>query len=78
MEPERLLRSDVAKKTIRVSLPASVAFELDKFQEVQRSILDRLGCGACCSPASASRSWAGSTARRQPCCPSCCHSFNSL
>lgn len=49
MESERMLRSDLPEKTIRVSLPASVAFELDKFQEAQRSILDRLGCGACCS-----------------------------
>lgn len=36
-------------KTIQVSLPVSVAFDLDRFQEVQRSILDRLGCQACCS-----------------------------
>jgi hypothetical protein len=36
-------------RTVQVSLPASVAFDLDRFQEVQRSILDKLGCGACCS-----------------------------
>jgi hypothetical protein len=36
-------------KAIQVSLPVSVAFDLDKFQEVQKSILDRLGCQACCS-----------------------------
>lgn len=38
-----------APRTIEVSLPVSVAFDLDRFQEVQRSILDRLGCQACCS-----------------------------
>lgn len=42
-------RSDLSAKSVRVSLPASIAFDLDRFQEVQRSILDRLGCPACCS-----------------------------
>ncbi len=36
-------------KTVNVSLPANVAYDFDKFVEVQRSILDRLGCMACCS-----------------------------
>jgi hypothetical protein len=36
-------------QTVHVSLPASVAFDLDRFQDIQRSILDKLGCGACCS-----------------------------
>jgi hypothetical protein len=36
-------------QTVHVSLPASVAFDLDRFQEIQRSILGKLGCGACCS-----------------------------
>lgn len=36
-------------RTVQVSVPASVAFDLDRFQEMQRSILDKLGCGACCS-----------------------------
>jgi len=36
-------------RVVQVSLPASVAFDIDKFQEIQRSILDKLGCGACCS-----------------------------
>lgn len=36
-------------RTVHVTLPVSVAFDLDRFQEVQRSILDRLGCQACCS-----------------------------
>lgn len=36
-------------RTVQVSVPASVAFDIDKFQDIQRSILDKLGCGACCS-----------------------------
>jgi hypothetical protein len=43
------MRGDPSGKTVRVSLPAAIAFDLDRFQEVQRSILDRLGCRACCS-----------------------------
>lgn len=42
-------RSDQMARTVRVTIPASVAFDLDRFQEVQRSILDKLGCRACCS-----------------------------
>ncbi len=38
-----------ANSTVQVSLPANVAYDFDKFVEVQRSILDRLGCLACCS-----------------------------
>jgi hypothetical protein len=40
---------DRTGRTVRVTIPASVAFDLDRFQEVQRSILDKLGCRACCS-----------------------------
>lgn len=36
-------------RTVRVSLPAKVAYDLKAFQKVQASILDRLGCTACCS-----------------------------
>ena len=36
-------------RTVRVSLPAKVAYGLKAFQKVQASILDRLGCTACCS-----------------------------
>lgn len=39
----------VGGRTVQVSLPASVAFDIDRFQDIQRSILDKLGCGACCS-----------------------------
>jgi hypothetical protein len=37
------------ERTIRVTVPAKVAFDLDAIQKVQGSILDRLGCPACCS-----------------------------
>ncbi len=34
---------------VRVALPADIAFNLGKFQKVQKDILGRLGCMACCS-----------------------------
>ncbi len=34
---------------VRVSIPASVAYDMDKFSKVHRGILERLGCGACTS-----------------------------
>lgn len=34
---------------VNVAVPAKVAYDYDQFVEVQRSILDRLGCLACCS-----------------------------
>lgn len=36
-------------RTIRVSLPTSVAYDLKRFQKIQATVLDRLGCTACCS-----------------------------
>ena len=36
-------------KIVRVSIPASVANDLGKFNKVQKDILGRLGCMACCS-----------------------------
>jgi hypothetical protein len=39
----------LSASTVQVSVPVAVAFDLDRFQEVQASILDRLGCPACCS-----------------------------
>jgi hypothetical protein len=38
-----------AAKIVRVTIPADVAFDLDQFQSVQKDILGRLGCMACCS-----------------------------
>ena len=37
------------ERVVRVTLPAKVANDLKAFQMVQASILDRLGCTACCS-----------------------------
>ncbi len=45
LEPTARLSTNV----VRVTLPAKVAFDLKSFQKVQASILDRLGCPACCS-----------------------------
>jgi len=39
----------IAPGPIHVSIPAAVANDLKSFQKVQASILDRLGCMACCS-----------------------------
>lgn len=39
----------VNSTTVRVSIPAEVAFDLERFQSVQKDILGRLGCMACCS-----------------------------
>jgi hypothetical protein len=36
-------------QTIQVTIPAEVAFDLDRFHEVQKGILGKLGCMACCS-----------------------------
>lgn len=36
-------------RTVRVTIPADVAFDLERFQTVQKDILGRLGCMACCS-----------------------------
>lgn len=36
-------------RVVHVRLPRSVAFDLQKFQRIQKDILGRLGCQACCS-----------------------------
>ncbi|HET9640749.1 MAG TPA: hypothetical protein VFP12_16255 [Allosphingosinicella sp.] len=44
--------SDIRKaggNVVKVSLSADVANNLEKFQRVQKDILGRLGCMACCS-----------------------------
>jgi len=38
-----------SERTIRVSLPGKIAYDLNAFQKAQATILDRLGCTACCS-----------------------------
>ena len=37
------------ERAIKVSIPPQVAYDLKSFQQAQASILDRLGCSACCS-----------------------------
>jgi len=37
------------KRIVRVSVPVDVAYNFDKLVEVQKDILGRLGCMACCS-----------------------------
>lgn len=39
------------KGPIRVTLPASVAYDPDRLKKSLGSILDRIGCAACCSGA---------------------------
>jgi hypothetical protein len=48
--PKELTATRAVQATpIRVSLPADVAYDFNKFQKVQKDILGRLGCLACCS-----------------------------
>ena len=44
-----LSRPRVGSNVVKVSVPAEVAYDLDQFQRVQETILDRLGCPACTS-----------------------------
>ncbi|NKB33134.1 MAG: hypothetical protein GKR91_08555 [Pseudomonadales bacterium] len=37
------------ERVVRVTLPTAIANDLKAFQSTQASILDRLGCPACCS-----------------------------
>jgi hypothetical protein len=46
---KRLSALAASGRPIRVSLPADVAYDLDKFGRIQKDILGRLGCLACCS-----------------------------
>ena len=36
-------------KSVRVALPREVAYDLDRFSKIQKDILGKLGCLACCS-----------------------------
>jgi hypothetical protein len=49
MLANQAIRSSVASNVVRVSIPAEVYFDLDKFQSVQKDILGRLGCRGCTS-----------------------------
>lgn len=43
------IRNQGVGKSIRVAIPRKLAFDLEAFTKVQKEILDRMGCGACCS-----------------------------
>lgn len=50
MDRDILARSpQLGSNVVKVSIPAEVAFDLDRFQKVQTDILGKLGCMACCS-----------------------------
>ncbi len=42
-------REEASSNRVRVSLPASVAADIGSYKKAVASILDRLGCPACCS-----------------------------
>ncbi|MBR9998222.1 MAG: hypothetical protein KFF73_04585 [Cyclobacteriaceae bacterium] len=46
---DELLKSQLSTREIQVSIPASVAYDLKKFQKITETVLGRLGCPACCS-----------------------------
>lgn len=46
---EKELPGELNARTVHVTIPAEVAFNLDRLQTVQKDILGRLGCQACCS-----------------------------
>ena len=46
---EKAKLEPVGSNVVRVSLPAEVAYDLKSFQRVQKDILRRLNCDACCS-----------------------------
>lgn len=46
---EREFAELLSPQTVYVTVPAEVAFDLERIQSVQKDILGRLGCQACCS-----------------------------
>ncbi len=49
MENLKAEQRAVVGRQVTVKLPQKIAYDFDRFVEVQKSILDRLGCQACCS-----------------------------
>lgn len=43
------LKMHAANNVVHVTIPSSVAFNLEKIQQIQKNVLGRLGCQACCS-----------------------------
>jgi hypothetical protein len=46
---ERMARASAFNRPVNVRVPAEVVFDLEKVQQIQKDILGRLGCMACCS-----------------------------
>lgn len=42
-------KASAYNRPVTVRVPAAVAYDLDKAQQIQREVLGRLGCTACCS-----------------------------
>ena len=42
-------KTEIATKPVRVSIPASVAADIGAYKKAIGSVLERLGCPACCS-----------------------------
>jgi hypothetical protein len=49
LEPTKAASRQAANRVVRVSIPADVAGNLDRFHKVQKDILGKLGCLGCCS-----------------------------
>ena len=43
------IHHQVAGRTVVVTVPHTIVNDLDKIQRIQKSVLGRLGCLACCS-----------------------------
>lgn len=46
---QELMTRPSFNRPVNVRVPADVAYDLEKAQQIQREILGRLGCMACCS-----------------------------
>jgi hypothetical protein len=49
MADEMAQSASALDRVVHVTLPAEVAFDIDRFTKVQIGILGKLGCMACCS-----------------------------
>lgn len=47
--PKISFSPNISANVVRVSIPADIHADLDKFQKVQKDILGKLGCLGCCS-----------------------------
>jgi hypothetical protein len=49
LERMGMIQAAELRNVVRVSVPVEAYFSLDKIQKIQKDILGRLGCMACCS-----------------------------